>query len=77
MKLTDEQIEMMKEDMSSELVELLMKNWNCSMEEAMDTLYNSDAFDRLQDKNTGLYYQSPGYIYNYLQQELATGNYRA
>ena len=72
MALTDEQIEMMKEDLSAELIELLMKDWI----EALEVLYNSDTFDRLQDKRTGWYYQSAGYVYSFLQQELTMGDYR-
>ena len=63
MKLAEEQIEIMKEDYS--------------MDDAMDVLYNSDTFSRLEDDNTGLYYQSPGYVYSYLNQELTTGDYRS
>ena len=42
MALTDEQIEMMKEDLSAELIELLMKDWHYSQIEALEVLYNSD-----------------------------------
>lgn len=76
MKLTSDQIEIMKEDMSEELIKLLMSNWHYSMDDAMDILYNSDTFSRLEDTHTGLYYQSPGYVYSYLNQELSTGDYR-
>lgn len=77
MKLNDEQIEIMKEDISAELISLLMRNWHYTIDEAMDVLYNSDTFARLEDKNTGLYYQSPGYVYSYLNQELTSGNYKS
>lgn len=76
MALTDEQIEMMKEDLSAELIELLMKDWHYSQIEALEVLYNSDTFERLQDKRTGWYYQSAGYVYSFLQQELTMGDYR-
>lgn len=76
MTLTNDQIEIMKEDMSAELISLLIKNWHYSSEEAMDVLYNSDTFSRLEDSKTGLYYQSPGYVYSYLDKELTTGDYR-
>lgn len=33
------------------------------MEQAMEIYYNSDTFERLKDPATGLYYQSPGYVY--------------
>ncbi|WP_262281309.1 hypothetical protein [Hallella absiana] len=77
MKLTDEQKEIMKEDMTEELITMLMASRHYSMNEAMDVLYNSDTFSRLEDDNTGLYYQSPGYVYSYLNQELTTGDYRS
>ncbi len=76
MRLTDDQKEIMKEDMSEELIRMLMVNWHYSMDEAMDLLYNSDTFSRLEDDKTGLYYQSPGYVYSYLNQEITTGDYR-
>jgi hypothetical protein len=75
MKLTDAQIKMMQEDLYAELVALLMERWHYPMETALDTLYNSETFSRLQDKNTGLYYQSPGYIYSYLENELTQGSF--
>lgn len=77
MKLTDEQKEIMKEDMTEELITMLMASRHYSMNEAMDVLYNSDTFSRLEDDNTGLYYQSPGYVYSFLNQELTTGDYRS
>lgn len=75
MTLTDDQIKMMQEDMYASLVQLLMKQWDYSMEEAIGVLYNSDTFVRLQDKRTGLYYQSPGYVYSFLEHELTNGTF--
>lgn len=63
----------MQEALSAELVEMLMEEWHCSMEEALDMYYNSDTFDRLSEPFTGLYYQSAGYVYDFLQNELRTG----
>ena len=53
MTLTEGQIEIMKEDISAELICLLMQNWHFSQQEAVDILYNSDTFNRLQDEQTG------------------------
>ena len=63
----------MQEALSVELVEMLMEEWHCGMEEALDMFYNSDTFDRLSNPSTGLYYQSAGYVYDYLRNELRTG----
>ena len=76
MKLTEGQIKMMQEDMYAELIQILMEKYGYTLEKAMDTLYNSDTFARLQDANTGLYYQSPGYVFSFLNSELSLCDYR-
>lgn len=76
MKLTEGQIKMMQEDMYVKLIQILMEKYGYTLEKAMDTLYNSETFARLQDANTGLYYQSPGYVYSFLNSELSLCDYR-
>ena len=76
MKLTEGQIKMMQEDMYAELIQILMEKYGYTLEKAMDTLCNSETFARLQDANTGLYYQSPGYVYSFLNSELSLCDYR-
>ena len=76
MKLTEGQIKMMQEDMYAELIQMLMEKYGYTLEKAMDTLYNSDTFARLQNAETGLYYQSPGYVYSFLDSELSLCDYR-
>ena len=70
MTLTSEQKQLMKDDIGVELAGYLMDDYHCSREEAIDMLYTSDTFERLQDDATGLYYQSPGYVYSFLENEL-------
>ena len=53
-----------------------MEKYAYTMEQAMDALYNSETFARLQDARTGLYYQSPGYVYSFLNSELSLCDYR-
>ncbi len=43
-----------------------------TMEQALATVINSDTYQRLQRDATGLYYQSTGYVYSFLQNELTT-----
>ena len=76
MELTDGQIKMMQEEMYAELIQILMERNGYTMEQAMATLYNSETFARLQDVRTGLYYQSPGYVYSFLNSELTLCDYR-
>ena len=73
MKLTNTQIECMIEDLSSEIIRILMEEWQYNMTQAMEIYYNSDTFERLSDQTTGLYYQSAGYVYDFLKKELTTG----
>ena len=63
----------MIEEISKDIVLLLMEEQGMSLEEAIRTLYTSDTYDRLSNTRTGLYTQSTAYIYEYLEKELATG----
>lgn len=73
MKLSKAQIESMQEDLVAEMLSVLMEQKNLSMENAMLLLYNSDTFARLQDVQSGLYYQSVGYVMDCLENEMTTG----
>lgn len=75
MKLNGHQIKYMQEYIAVELVQMLMEEWNYDTAVAMEVLYNSETFERLSDPSTGLYYQSPGYVYDFLQNELKTGRF--
>ena len=68
--LTPEQIQLLKDDLSVELSGFLMDDFHYTPQEAIDVLYTSETFERLQDNNTGLYYQSAGYVYSFLLNEL-------
>ena len=69
-KLTPEQIQLLKDDLCTEIVGFLMDDFHFPPQEALDILYTSETFDRLQDDETGLYYQSPGYVYSFLMNEM-------
>lgn len=73
MRLSPAQIESMQEDMTADLLSILMEDRNMQMQEAMLLFYNSDTYARLQDAESGLYYQSPGYVLDCLDNELTTG----
>ncbi len=72
--LTPQQIQIMKDDLSIELIEMLIDESHYSPQKALDVLYTSDTFERLQDDETGLYYQSAGYVYSFLSDEINTPN---
>ena len=62
----------MKDDLCTELTGFLVDEYHYSPQEAIDVLYTSETFERIQDNSTGLYYQSPGYVYSFLHNELTT-----
>ena len=67
--------EQMKLDMVKNLALLLIDNdTNLSMEDALATVLNSDTYTRLMRDSTRLYYQSPRYVYSFLESELKTGS---
>lgn len=64
----------MKEAMAADLAELLAKDYGMSITESLDTLYNSDTYAKLNDPDTGLYFQSSQYVYSFLKTEIETGS---
>jgi hypothetical protein len=71
-KLTTAQIQLMKDDICVELAGYLVEDYHYTLQEALEALYTSETFERLQNDETGLYYQSPGYVYSFLQNEINT-----
>ena len=69
-RLQPEQIQLLKDELTVELAGFLVDDFQLSPQEALEMLYTSETFERLQDNNTGLYYQSAGYVYSFLQNEI-------
>ncbi|MGN1253384.1 MAG: hypothetical protein ACI4T9_02255 [Prevotella sp.] len=64
----------MKSDMVKDLASLLMdRDASLSMDQALSLVFNSDTYQKLLDDKTHLYYQSPRYVYSFLEHELRTG----
>ena len=72
-KLTAGQISIMINARIKDMVMWLMEDFKYSLEEALDCVYNSELFERLQNLETGLYYESSGYNYELLKDELKYG----
>lgn len=47
----------------SELVRYVMEDTGCTLEQAMNNVYNSALMSALQDEENELYIQSPAYLY--------------
>lgn len=66
--------EIMKDDMVAKLAMLLVAEKIArTMTEALDTVINSETYQKLMDDKTALYYQSPRYVYDFLKNELTSG----
>lgn len=64
----------MKADMIKNLALLLIEQNNAlTMEQALSDVFNSDTYQRVMDERTHLYYQSPKYVFTFLDEELKKG----
>ena len=68
--VTPQDIQFMIEDITSDLTYILVEKQHYSIEQAIDVVYKSKTYEALSRPETGLYSQSSGYVYEYLQQEL-------
>lgn len=57
-----------------DIVDMLTTDKNIEYDEAMNQFYNSEVFEKLQDKETGLYLESSEYIYDLFKDEMNFGH---
>ena len=62
------------EYMVQDLVEMIMEMQDIEYDMAMYTLYGSQVYEKLADAETGLYRESPSYVYELLQDEINFGH---
>lgn len=55
----------------SELMRYVIEDTGCSLEQAMERVYNSPLMPALQDEEGELYVQSPAYLYELLMNDEA------
>lgn len=61
------------ECLATELTEMLMTEYGWDIRRALDELYTSETFAKLNDPGCGLYYQGAVYIFQFLKSEIETG----
>lgn len=69
----NQDIQFQIECLTTELAEMLVDKYGWDIIKALDELYSSETYSRLNDPACGLYYESPVYVFSYLQKELETG----
>ena len=73
MKVTKNDFQYMLECMERDLATHLVEKRGITIRQALSILYDSDTYRLLQNPNTGFYFQSPQYVYSYLQEEIEKG----
>lgn len=61
------------EGISADVVRYLVERDEMKLTEAISTFHNSETFAKLEDFDTGLYIESPAYVYDMLKSELKNG----
>lgn len=70
MNVSEVEFRNMKEAIVKDMIARLMDDRGMSMQDAFETVYTSRLFEKLNDPKTGLYFQSSGYVYSFLIDEL-------
>ncbi len=60
------------ECLCNELVPMLMNEYGIDEQAAIEKLYRSRTFSKLEDPDTGLYYQGAVYVFEFLKEEFAS-----
>ncbi|MBP2690581.1 MAG: hypothetical protein J6B44_01970 [Muribaculaceae bacterium] len=61
------------EGISADVVRYLVERDGMDLPDAISTFHNSETFSKLEDFETGLYIESPAYVYDLLLSELKNG----
>lgn len=56
-----------------DLADKLVGDFSMTVPQALRVIYNSETYEKLINPKTGLYFQSPLYVYDFLKNEVFTG----
>ena len=73
MNVSESDFQYMLECQERDIATILVEEQHMTIHQALDTLYASDTYKALQNPKTGLYFQSPRYVFSYLHEEMKTG----
>lgn len=68
--------EFLVEYITSKAVEWIIQDDNISLEKALLQFHNSETFEKLCDRKTDMYIESPAYVYETFKKELRRGTLR-
>ncbi len=61
------------ESIIDDVARYIVEDEDATILDALNTVYNSQFYEKLMDLGTGIYYQSPAYCYELLKHELKYG----
>ena len=70
MNVSQAEFQNMKEEIVKDMISRLMEERGLSLQQAFNAVYTSRLFEKLSDPKTGLFFQSTGYVYSFLLEEL-------
>lgn len=68
-----EKTEMMADMVKNLALLLIEQNNELTVEQALSEVFNSDTYQKVMDERTLFYYQSPKYVFAFLEEELKQG----
>ena len=74
MNVSEQEFKFMVEDITSDLIQLLMNRKHYTLPNAVEAVYDSNIYKALLRPTSGLYTQSSGYIYSLLENDLCNSN---
>ena len=62
------------EYLTQDIIDMICTDQNIEYDEAMNKFYNSEIFEKLMNNETGLYLESPDYVYDLFKDETNFGH---
>ena len=66
--------DLLMEYLIQDIVDMISTDQKIEYDEAMNKFYNSEVFEKLTDQETGLYLESPDYVYDLFKDEMNFGH---
>ncbi|MBR4498696.1 MAG: hypothetical protein IK117_10320 [Bacteroidales bacterium] len=67
MNISEEEFQYMKKHLITELVSVIVEQEHLTPEEALKKIYTSALFKKINNPDSGLFFQSPRYVYSYFK----------
>lgn len=69
----NKKVQYLIEGITKDIIAYLMEDNDMDMSVAIALFHNSETFEKLSDGSTGLYIESPAYVYEILKSEMKMG----